>query len=670
MHLFMDYVQPLTTWLHDNPNWALSITFLISFAESLAIVGSLIPGSVTMTAIGILAGSGVMNIELTLTAAAVGAVAGDGASFALGYIFSDRLTDIWPFSRYPNWLNYGKDYFAKHGGKSVIIGRFFGPLRSIIPIIAGILRMNGWHFLLANIISGIGWAIFYVVPGILIGAASTELSAESATRLFVFILAILVIAWLISQGIKWLLLHANQLLNTQLRKIWIWSNRHIKVSHFLKKLTPKHERNHYPTAGLLFLFIVCLFISIAITLLVSQWTWVAAINNPCHLFLQSLRTQYFDAFFVAISLVISPLPLLIFSLSVAFSAIYYHDWRMLRYWTSLAISCSLIASLLAWLIKIPEPGGLLYYQLTPTFPAPNLTLATALFSFLIGYANTCFRTTIMLVLRAVLATLLLLAGLALLYLGDNWASSIVAAYFIGLTICIAHWIGFRRPGSENPVSPKSTTPIILACSLFLLSSSISYPFYYKKITREHAPYLKQYVLTDKIWWSQSQPLLPLYTTNRIGNRIGLFNIQYVGSLKKFQKALRVYGWKKQPDSFFYSLLMRASGQNSAQELPLMAQLYLNKKPTLIMVYPSNQKQALYIIRLWRSNYHLCNHNQPIWLGSVVSLQATSEKKPEPFSRILPAMKNFKLNILAIPNHKQLKTLPKTVPSDLLMIKAL
>lgn len=110
MNLFVDYVQPLTNWLQQNPHWSLFITFLISLTESLAIVGSIVPGSVTMTAIGILAGSGIMRIDLTLLAAILGAVAGDSLSYLLGYYYSDRLLEIWPFSKYPKWIHYGKDF--------------------------------------------------------------------------------------------------------------------------------------------------------------------------------------------------------------------------------------------------------------------------------------------------------------------------------------------------------------------------------------------------------------------------------------------------------------------------------------------------------------------------------------------------------------------------------
>ncbi len=43
MNLFADHVQPLINWLQTNPTWSLFITFFISLAESLAIVGSIIP---------------------------------------------------------------------------------------------------------------------------------------------------------------------------------------------------------------------------------------------------------------------------------------------------------------------------------------------------------------------------------------------------------------------------------------------------------------------------------------------------------------------------------------------------------------------------------------------------------------------------------------------------
>lgn len=263
MNLFVDYVQPLTVWLQQNPHWSLFITFLISLTESLAIVGSIVPGSVTMTAIGILAGSGIMRIDLTLLAAILGAVAGDSLSYLLGYYYSDRLTEIWPFSKYPRWIQYGKDFFETHGGKSVLIGRFVGPLRSIIPVIAGILHMKQWRFFVANLLSAIGWSLLYVMPGVAIGAASHELSTESATRLFILILILLAGLWFISLFIKRIIGLLSSILKLHLHTFWLKLKNNSIFVYVHQKITPHGETNHYHTAAFVLITVFCLFFSLS-----------------------------------------------------------------------------------------------------------------------------------------------------------------------------------------------------------------------------------------------------------------------------------------------------------------------------------------------------------------------------------------------------------------------
>ncbi|WP_133127331.1 VTT domain-containing protein [Legionella nagasakiensis] len=674
MHLFSDYLQPLTTWIYANPNWALFITFLISFSESLAIIGSIIPGSVTMTAIGILAGSGIMRIDLTLLAASLGAVAGDSASYFIGYTFRNRITNIWPFSRYPNWLHYGKDYFAKHGGKSVLVGRFVGPLRSIIPVIAGMMHMNRWHFLVANVISAIGWSILYVMPGILIGAASSELSAETASRLFIVILILLILIWLLTISMKWVLKHLNLMLRIHLHRFWTWSKSHPRMAHYIQILTPPHETNYYPTAALIFLCLLTFLLSLIVTVLAFQETWVTIINEPIYHFLQSLRTQSFDAFFIVISLFIHPLSLLTLFLSIPIYLIYHRDWRTLKYWLSLGFLCTVITTLLAITIQVPKPENLLKHQADLFYPALTLTFATTLFGFLMLYISTRYRTTLTLTIRIVLLLLLIFSGLGSIYLGDNWISNVMGAYFIGLTICLGHWIFYRR---KYPTIGHSQLPIVFSCLLLLLAAVTSYLLYYKKLINAHHPYLKQYMLTDKVWWHQNRLLLPLYTTNRIGQRTGIFNIQYAGSIETLEQALGAYGWKKQSSSFLYSLLIRAGGQSSQDELPLMAQLYQNKKPVLVMTYNPDKDKPILILRLWRSNYHLLNYRQPIWLGSIHPHLSRKKNKltqyshkistSDPFEHILPALDGFMFNRIMLQD-KRIKILPYAVSPELLFIK--
>ena len=188
MHFISDYTTAFTHWLQLHPEWALLIVFLVSFAESLAIVGLIIPGTVMMAMLGVLAGSGAIRIDLTIITAIVGAFMGDAASYYLGQIVSERLYTWWPFTLYPQWLHYAKVYFECHGVKSIFLGRFIGPLRSFIPVIAGMMHMKQSKFLIADFFSAILWALFYLGPGILIGTASTEISSADMRYWFMLIM--------------------------------------------------------------------------------------------------------------------------------------------------------------------------------------------------------------------------------------------------------------------------------------------------------------------------------------------------------------------------------------------------------------------------------------------------------------------------------------------------
>jgi len=675
MHLFADYVQPLTSWLHTNPDWALLFTFLISCIESLAIIGSLIPGSLTMTAIGILAGSGVMRLDLTLLAASLGAMAGDGASYTLGYVFRDQLGHIWPFTRYPSLLQYGKDFFMRHGGKSVLIGRFVGPLRAIIPVIAGMMNMPHLHFFVANLLSAIGWALLYVMPGYLIGTASSQLSTESARRMLGFIVVLALMIWVISKLVHWIIRSLNRWYNSHLHTLYQWSAKHPYYKRLFRDLADQNDSINSLTITLFFAWILCFIVSICLCFFVIQDTWINVIDNPTSFFLQSLRTHLFDGFFIILNFMISPLSLFGFFLIIAGSAVYVRDWRLLRYWISLACVSVVITQLISLAIPIPNPDSLYTININATFPVINLTWATSLFGFIICYLVEYHRNELSSLLRVLLTALLMLSGFAAIYFGDNWLTSVMAAYFIGLTISLIHWIFYQR--KKTPHRHVGVV-IILSASALLVTTTIEYVYHFQSIVANHTAKPQQYEINEDTWWHQKKPLLPLYTTNRVGKPIGLFNIQYAGSIQQLQQKLHEHGWKKQSKPLLYALMIRADGQHSTEELPVMEQLYLNKRPTLIMTYQNTKNSNIYILRLWHSNYHLNQYQEPIWLGSVVLARTKSTlshsdkhaKNSPPmtlFPPLLPAIKCYRVTEIKV-HDPHIKSLRYGNPAELLLIK--
>jgi membrane protein DedA with SNARE-associated domain len=77
-------------------------------------------------------------------------------------------------------------FFARHGGKSVFIGRFFGPMRAVIPLAAGLLRMPRFWFWFANIASALVWAPMLLFIGDAAGDLGDRLIGSTNTFILVF----------------------------------------------------------------------------------------------------------------------------------------------------------------------------------------------------------------------------------------------------------------------------------------------------------------------------------------------------------------------------------------------------------------------------------------------------------------------------------------------------
>lgn len=202
-------LNALLDWVSANPTWAGLAVFGIACFESLLIIGYLVPGIFVLFGIGALIGSGYLSFWPIAIWAACGAVVGDVVSYLVGYVYRDRLRLVWPFGRHPELFGKGELFFERHGGKSVAFGRFVGPVRPLIPAIAGMTGMGLARFLIIDIISAALWAPVYLFPGMVFGA-SLELAAAVATRLMLLIAIAAVCLWLVYQLLKRLARHIRE----------------------------------------------------------------------------------------------------------------------------------------------------------------------------------------------------------------------------------------------------------------------------------------------------------------------------------------------------------------------------------------------------------------------------------------------------------------------------
>ena len=155
----------IVEFVRHNDAWAIPVVFLLAFGECLAFVSLLLPATVILFAIGGLLGASGLTLWPVWVAGCVGSALGYSVSYWVGLIYKDRIAGVWPFSAHPEMLPKGRSFFNKYGASGVFVGHFFGPLRAVVPIVAGMCAMRHLHFQLANISASVLWATGLLLPG-------------------------------------------------------------------------------------------------------------------------------------------------------------------------------------------------------------------------------------------------------------------------------------------------------------------------------------------------------------------------------------------------------------------------------------------------------------------------------------------------------------------------
>lgn len=158
------FIDATIAFARDNSAWAAPVVFVAAFAESFAFVSLLVPGWAILIGIGALIGASGIDFWPVWASAAAGAACGDWISFWAGSHFKEAATQVWPLSRHPAMVERGRAFFTRFGVWSIVIGRFFGPLRAVVPLIAGIFGMRQIPFQIANVGSAMLWAFVLLAP--------------------------------------------------------------------------------------------------------------------------------------------------------------------------------------------------------------------------------------------------------------------------------------------------------------------------------------------------------------------------------------------------------------------------------------------------------------------------------------------------------------------------
>lgn len=156
----------VVAFVETHQAWAPLIVGVLAFCESIAFLSLLVPSTVLLIGIGGLIGATGIEFWPIWLGAVIGAFLGDSLSYGFGRYFQNEALRMWPLVKYPDMVAKGRSFFERWGAPGVFIGRFFGPLRAVVPLIAGILSMPLFLFQMVNASSAMVWAFAMLAPGV------------------------------------------------------------------------------------------------------------------------------------------------------------------------------------------------------------------------------------------------------------------------------------------------------------------------------------------------------------------------------------------------------------------------------------------------------------------------------------------------------------------------
>ncbi len=606
-----DFIASLILTLQQHPTLALFFVFFIAFSESLILVGLLVPGAFIMVLFGALIVMNALEFWPTVLFAVAGAVAGDSLSFWLGKRYQNKLLQLWPLSKHPEILVRANQFFDRHGVKSIILSRFIGPLRPVIPAIAGMTKMPGKTFIATNIGSAMIWAPLYLLPGLLFGL-SIEMAGEFASKFIFLIIFLLVVITLALWSIQRLYIFTKPYNDKAINYLLNWGEKHSFAGEVPAAIFDKtHPELRGLSLAALIIFTITLVLSLLLDSIVIPHNLllydIESFNQLIYYRLQTFRSPPFDSIMLWLSYLTSSqfIALLYFSLASLF--IIKKDFFTLWHWLA-AISLPLLMSP----ILGNDLTSSLQENLNINIQSLNFAVIISTLGFLTVIISSGLSYSSQKLFYYISATLVFFLMLAQLYFAHQLFSQILSGFLIGLTWFNLLAIAYRRH-TKKIISHQTRKKIILIIMLLLV-----YPGW-KTLQHEelYLPDENYFVMGTDSWLESGWELLPASRQGITANRNDLFNLQWLGTKNNISSQLSRMGFSKSQNSVigFSNWFLESV---KIYQLPVLPHIHLGEYETIRYYRYDKQNKELTVVRLWQSNYKLKQNDplRPLWFGSI------------------------------------------------------
>jgi membrane-associated protein len=198
LDFFLHLDVHLVELLQQYGAWIYAILFLIVFAETGLVVTPWLPGDSLLFAVGALVAidtSGTLQLPVVIGLLIVAAILGNTCNYAIGkHIGPPAFSGRYRLLRVEH-LQRTEAFFAKHGGKTIVLSRFLPILRTFAPFVAGVGRMDYGRFQLFNVLGAVSWVLTFTIGGYLFGNIPIIRDNFGIVTLAIIVGSLLPVAW-------------------------------------------------------------------------------------------------------------------------------------------------------------------------------------------------------------------------------------------------------------------------------------------------------------------------------------------------------------------------------------------------------------------------------------------------------------------------------------------
>lgn len=526
----------------------------------------------------------------------------DWLSFWLGLHFKQQLREIWPFSRFGKLIHRGEQFFVRHGLKSVIIGRFVGPIRPIMPVVAGMLRMPLRRYIPASLLACLLWAPAYLLPGVVFGA-SLELARTVALR-FAMLLCLLValiwaLVWVVQESYYYLAPRTARILGFMMA----WAHRHPRLGSLARTLVdPSRPESGTLAVFALFLFLAAgglLILLIAIPVAGRPLAWDQAVQET----MTRLRTPWADLLMAWLN-GLGDIWVLASAAIVVFGWLLWRRRRLAAlHWAAAVGFGLLLAAMISYGVEVvrdvpaPRAPG-------QALPLMHVAVSAVIYGFFAVLIARELPRRRRMWPYAVATMLIGLIGTARLYFGAHWLSDLLVGIFFAVVwitvLGLAYRTRMRRSFWMGPLAVLFFTVVFAGASIYAALGS-------ERLLAAYAPSFQTESVRPAAWWRfewRAEPQLGL-----------LLNLQFAGDPAELAEALAPSGWTTPPPAGWEMAFEMIQPKPTPESLPLLPASYLARSEALLLHAPAAGRDQQWVLRLWPTATALAD-GRALWVGQV------------------------------------------------------